>query len=93
MSYSSNLRLIAFFCCAGTPPKRESPKKKRVSEEDMIGAKSKLYSVLKQSTQPLSSAEIWETAEVMQEPTLYFLTCCLCPDYKQAALIRGRLNL
>ena len=52
------------FCCAGTPPKHESPKKKRVSEEDRIGAKSKLYSILKQSIQPLSSADIWDMAEV-----------------------------
>ena len=51
-------------CCAGTPPKHESPKKKRVSEEDRVGAKSKLYSILKQSAQPLSSADIWEMAEV-----------------------------
>ena len=51
-------------CCAGTPPKHESPKKKRVSEEDRVGAKSKLYSILKQSTQPLSSADIWDMAEV-----------------------------
>ena len=52
------------FCYAGTPSKHESPKKKRVSEEDRIGAKSKLYSILKQSTQPLSSADIWDMAEV-----------------------------
>ena len=35
-----------------------------MSEEDRIGAKSKLYSILKQSTEPLSSADIWELAEV-----------------------------
>ena len=48
-----------------------SPKEKRLSEEDRIGVKSQLYSILKQNRKPLSSAELWEAAEVqpLLQPT------------------------
>ena len=59
------MKVIAWH--AGTPPRpAKSPRQKRYSSEDTVGVKSKLYSIMKTASQPLSSAEIWESAEVSQ---------------------------
>ncbi|BDA44271.1 hypothetical protein COCOBI_05-4550 [Coccomyxa sp. Obi] len=49
----------------GGPRERRSPKKlSTVTEEDRTGAKSVLFGILKDASEPLTTAELWAAAEV-----------------------------